>query len=88
MPVDYAQYLEWFWEARSFCGSYDNVLTPDILKQWQSHSYTRLEKWERDVLFGMDRAFRHAYSDVLQYHMRRKQIKTETDRDKGRLKNV
>lgn len=81
------QYLDWFWDARSFCGNYENVLTPDLLNQWQGHTYNRLDKWERDLLFGMDRAFRNSYSDVLQYHMQRKQIKTATDMDKGRVKN-
>ena len=88
LRIDYMQYLGWFWDAREFCGSYENVMTPDLLNQWQGHSYTVLQRWERDLIFGMDRAFRHAYSDVLQYHMKRKQIKTESDKDKGRIKYV
>lgn len=84
LRVECLQFVEWFWDARAFCGNYENVLTPSILAQWQSHSYVELERWERDVLFGMDRAFRHAYSGVLQYHMRRDQIKD--DKDKARFK--
>jgi len=85
MP-EYRQLVEWFWNIRGFCGSYENVMTPDIVRQWQDHEYITLEKWERDCIFGMDRAFRHAYSDVILWHGKRKQIKNTSDKDKARTR--
>lgn len=59
----------------------DNPLNMAIITDWQSHSHVRLERWERDCLFAMDRAFRRSYNDVVAFHAKRKQIKTGNDRD-------
>lgn len=86
-PLDFVNYIEWFWSARGFCGSSDNVLTPDILAQWSRHEYIDLQKWERDMLFGMDRAFRRSNNEVVSWHMRRKPVKGDNGRDMVRSKN-
>lgn len=83
---EYHSILDWFWGARGFCGVVDNVLTPDILSQWERHECIKLQKWERDCIFGMDRAFRLAYNDITSWHMKRTQIKTASDKDKTKAR--
>lgn len=46
----------------------DNPITMAVIKDWEEHTYVKLERWERECIFAMDRAFRRAYSDVLKYH--------------------
>lgn len=76
-PQGYEVLIRYFNELRNFCGSIDTVLTMDIIEQWQRHSYVEFAKWERDCMFGMDRALRHAYSDVVKFHSRRTKIKVD-----------
>ena len=73
--------IQYYNSARGFAGVIDNPLTMSVIEEWQRHTYVELERWERDCLFAMDRAFRRAYSDVLQYHAGRKQVKLGKDRD-------
>ena len=76
-PVRATSLIAYFNELREFCGSIDDVLTMDIIEQWQRHSYVRLDKWERDCMFAMDRVLRHSYSDVLKFHAKRTKIKND-----------
>lgn len=56
-------------------GDYEKPMTMDIVEGWQRHREFRLEKWEREAMFAMDRAFRRSVGEVLQYHARRPVIK-------------
>lgn len=85
-PHDLTHYIEWFWSARGFCGSSDNVLTPDILRQWSEHESISLEKWERDIVFAMDRAFRRSHGEVVSWHIRRPVIKGDSGEDLKRFR--
>lgn len=60
--------VQYFNDARSFAGVIDNPMTMDVIEGWQRHTGVKLERWERDCLFAMDRALRRGYSDVLKYH--------------------
>lgn len=66
--------ISYFNNIRSFAGVVDNPLTMDIIEGWQRHTYVTLNRWERDCMFAMDRAFRHAYGNVLKYHADRPQV--------------
>ncbi len=68
--------IQYYNSARSFAGVIDNPLTMSVIEEWQRHTYVVLDRWERECLFAMDRALRRSYSDVLQYHASRKQVKT------------
>lgn len=68
--------VQYFNDARSFAGIIDNPMTMDTLQGWQEHTGIILERWERDCLFAMDRAFRRAYNDVVKYHAKRPQVKS------------
>lgn len=70
MPL--AQYFN---SLRSFTGVIDNPMTMGVVKDWQEHTYVRLERWERDCMFAMDRSFRRAYGDVVSFHASRKPVK-------------
>lgn len=83
-PPDFSHYLDWFWEVRDLCGGVDNPIRMGIIEEWQRHSGIALQRWERDALFAMDRAFRRGYSDVLKWHMKRPQMKLN-DTDKNRV---
>lgn len=74
----------YFNALRSLAGVIDNSLTMSIIEDWQRHTYVRLERWERECIFAMDRAFRQSYGAVLKWHAERKQIKTGKDRDWNR----
>lgn len=84
-PFDYSHYIEWFFAVRGFCGVIDNVMTPSILKDWSEHECVTLERWERDLMFAMDRSFRQSHNKVVSWHMKRKQINVESDSDKSRV---
>lgn len=67
--------IQYYNSARSFAGVIDNPLTMSVIEEWQRHTYVQLDRWERECLFAMDRALRHAYSEVVKYHAGRKQVK-------------
>lgn len=81
---DYQHYLDVFWEIRSMCGDSETPIRPSLIFEWQSHTYQVLQKWERDLVFDLDRAFRQSRAEVLEFHSKRKAIDLE-DKDKGRL---
>lgn len=74
-PYNCIGIIEYFNNARSFAGVIDNPLTMDIIDGWERHTYIKLERWERECLFAMDRALRRSYSDVVKYHAERPQVK-------------
>lgn len=84
LSIDYVDRLNQFFEIRNICGSVENPVTLDIIKQWESHSYVTFQKWERDAILHMDRTLRHAHGEVVKYHSTRKQVNLE-DNDKGRI---
>lgn len=84
LPIEHVERLQQFFDIRSICGSIENPVTPDIIRQWESHSYVTFQKWERDVILHCDRSLRHAHGEVLKYHANRKPIKLE-DNDRAVL---
>lgn len=76
--LGFAQYYN---SIRSLMESSEKPITMAVIKDWQEHTYVLLERWERDVIFAMDRAFRRAYADVLRFHSERTQSKTGPDKD-------
>lgn len=76
--------LQYFNNIRSFAGVTDNPITMGVIKDWQDHTYVQLERWERECIFAMDRAFRRACADVLKYHSSRKPVKLGKDKDWAR----
>lgn len=85
IPLDFTQYVNWFWDIRAFAGSVDNPVNMDHINQWSSHTYNELQRYERDFIFGMDRAFRHAHSEMIKFHSKRPKISLD-DKDRSRLK--
>lgn len=79
--------IQYFHNVRSFAGVIDNPITMSVIKDWQDHTYVTLQRWERDCIFAMDRAFRRAYNDVVKYHSTRKQVKLGKDKDWARANN-
>lgn len=79
MALEYADYINLFWDVRGITGQVENPMTPDIIAQWERHSYRVFQKWERDALLGMDAAFRQAHAKVVLWHHKRKQVKTDPD---------
>jgi len=71
MPSRCAGLIQYFYAIRNLTGIIDNPLTMAVIKDWQEHTYVELERWERECIFAMDRAFRRSYSDVLKYHAER-----------------
>lgn len=71
----------YFNELRSMTGDYEKPITMDLIEGWQRHKYIKLEKWERESVFAMDRAFRRSVSEVLEFHSKRKQTKLGADKD-------
>ncbi len=74
VPVDLIQYIGFFWEIRGFVGDPESPMTPRHIAEWSSHTYNTLQKFERDFMFSMDRAFRHERAEVVEFHTNRKQI--------------
>jgi hypothetical protein len=74
-PVDHRVMVSRFNELRAFVGDIDKPLNMGVVLDWQMHSGIKLERWERDCMFSMCRALRHAYSDVLKFHMKRTKVK-------------
>lgn len=83
-PAKYSGLIGYFNAIRQLAGITDNPITMATIKDWQSHSCVELERWERDCIFAMDRAFRRACSDVIKYHAARKQVGVKKDKDRGR----
>ena len=77
--MEYADYINLFWDVRSITGQVENPMTPDIIAQWERHSYRVFQKWERDALLGMDGAFRQAHAKVVMWHQKRKQVRPDQD---------
>lgn len=67
--------IQYFNNLRAFTGVIDNPMNMSIVLDWQKHTHINLERWERECLFAMDRAFRRSYSEVLSYHVGRKPVK-------------
>ena len=85
LSIEQSDWVDKFWQVRGICGGPDNPITPDIISQWERHTYNTLQKWQRDWMFGMDSAFRHAHGEVLKFHATRAQVKQDDQRDKARL---
>lgn len=58
--------MAYYNELRSLTGDYEKPLTMDIVEGWQRHREFKLEKWEREAMFAMDRAFRRAVHSVIE----------------------
>ena len=74
VPIDLMQYMGFFWEIRGFVGDPDLPMTPRHIAEWSQHSYNNMQKFEREFMFDMDRAFRHERAEVVKFHNARKQI--------------
>lgn len=85
VDFEYQKSHDDFWAIREMIANPDLAMTLDHICQWERHTYNRLQKFERDLVFTMDRAFRRARIDVLEFHGKRKSIKAE-DRDTRRAK--
>ena len=81
---EYSHYLDYFWDIRSLCGDPDMPIQPSLIRDWESHTYHVLHKYERDFIFKIDRAFRQARWKVLEFHSKRKAVDLG-DKDKGRM---
>lgn len=79
LPYEYEEYLEVFHAIKSICGDSSNPITPDLIRQWEDHTYRKFERWERNALLATDAAFRQALNKVIQWHQKRPQIKMDPD---------
>lgn len=84
LDPEYQHYLDYFWDIRSLCGDPDRPIQPSLIYDWESHTYHKLAKWERDLVFALDRVFRQSRSEVLSWHSKRKAVDLD-DKDKGRI---
>lgn len=82
--LDVAPYISDFYRMRGLAGIVDNPITIDVIEQWERHTYSRYQKWERDLFLDVDRAFRQAQAKVVKFHNGRTKVKTE-DNDKENL---
>ena len=73
-PAHAGGLIQYFSNIRSFIGDVEKPMTMGVIDDWQRHTYVNLERWERECLFAMDRALRHAYTGVVKYHAGRKPI--------------
>lgn len=79
LPLEYSKYIDYFYDLRGFCSEASIAIQPSLIADWQSHSGVHLHRWERDCIFGMDRAFRRSHANVVSYHASRKPINLEDD---------
>lgn len=79
LPMEYTDYLQVFWRLRGITGQVENPVTPDIISQWERHTYRTFLTWEREALLCMDGAFRQAHAKVVAWHQKRKQVKLDPD---------
>lgn len=86
IPFDGLEYYHSFWDIRDMIGDPDKPVNMSAIREWQDHTYRKLDKFERDFIFKMDRAFRHSRIEVLKYHEKRPKLKLE-DNDRQRMGN-
>lgn len=67
-PANHIHLVKYFWDIRSQAGIVDNIVSMSTIRDWQDHTGITLERWERDAVFEMDRAFRSAHYNVVKYH--------------------
>ena len=77
--MEYADYIDLFWKVRRITGQVEKPMTPDIIAQWERHTYRTFLTWERDALLRMDTSFRQAHAEVVDWHQKRKQVKLDPD---------
>lgn len=73
VETSFVYLLSWFWELRSYLGSYDVPLTPDKIPLWLADKYPLTD--ECATLLAMDRAYRVAMGDVMAENEKRRRDK-------------
>ncbi len=86
IPIEGVEYWHNFWDIRNLVGDPEKPVTFAIIDDWQRHTYNVMQKYERDFIFAMDRAFRHGRIEMLKYHAKRPKINLE-DNDRQRMGN-